>query len=396
MNSPPGKRLLAINFGGLGDEILFLPTLQTIKSCDRSWHITLLTEPRGSAIRQLTPLLDDNLQFDIKKRPLGPADCLQLLALLRGGRFDAVLSSGGSPLVAMLLFLSGIRRRIGFGTNRLAKILLTDSVALNKNQHAACMYHDLAVPIAGKKLCPKPTIEADLDSVQKMRAILDALESHGDGGASGGKKTVLIHPGVSKLSLSKGVVKTWSPSNWSTLIARLVEQGLKVMVAGGPDDEETVAAIFASLQSQGGDKLNQSVVNLMGATEGITDLVTLICFCDLLVCVDSAPMHIAVALNKRLVALFGPTDPAKLLWPDKRFAALRDERAAARFANVDPFKQRPSSARHRAPAGEPAGSAREQPQQRLDVEIPPDIVFRTAMDQLNLDSIPDSSPECHR
>jgi ADP-heptose:LPS heptosyltransferase len=50
---------------------------------------------------------------------------------------------------------------------------------------------------------------------------------------------------------------------------------------------------------------------------------------DLVVCVDSAPMHIAVALPKNLVALFGPTDPKRLLPQDERFLSIRD-------ANADP------------------------------------------------------------
>ncbi len=394
VNSPSKrKKLLAINFGGLGDEVLFLPTLQTIKSQSPMWHITLLTEPRGSAVRQLTPVIDDSLQFDIKKRPLRLKDCFDLLALLRKGKFDAVVSSGSSPLVAALLFLSGIPRRIGYGESLAAKFLLTDKVPLKRNQHAACMYHDLCKPLAGDAPCLRPAIEADPKALERMRKVMPGGLA---AGTKGGDRLVLVHPGVSKLSQSKGVVKTWSADNWCKLILQLAQQaGVKVAVAGGPDDAEVVAAIFCALKAKD-EKTAAAVQNLMGATGNIADLVALIALCDLLVCVDSAPMHLAVALNKPLVALFGHTDPAKLLWTDKRFSYLRDEKAAAQIGTGDPFKMTMPITTTKRAKRLPAFPPGEQPPPPPDVEIQPDIVFRTAMDQLNSTSVQDNSQECHR
>jgi len=99
------QKLLAINFGGIGDEILFLPTIKTIREAHPDWHITLLLEPRSKGVSELTDVFDEVLTFDIKKRPLLSSDLIELLGILREGGYDRVISSGSSPLVSMLLFL---------------------------------------------------------------------------------------------------------------------------------------------------------------------------------------------------------------------------------------------------------------------------------------------------
>jgi ADP-heptose:LPS heptosyltransferase len=370
------RKLLAINFGGLGDEVLFLPTLQTIKKHHPSWSISLLTEPRARGIKQLSDLVDDNPTFDIKKRPLLPADYWDLVSLLRSGHYDVVVSSGSSPQVAGLLFLSGIPQRIGFGSNKLAKLLLTTCVPLNRGQHAAFMYHDLVQGLGLSGECERPQVKVNAAAIQSMRTLIGA-----GGGGSAQRRLILVHPGTSLLAIQKGIYKNWSPDNWATLIVNLIQQAqCAVVLAGGPDDAQTVSEIMAALErTVSGITSNRELFfNAHGKTANIDELVALIELSKLMICVDSAPMHIGVALNKPMVALFGPTDPAKLLWPDPRFIALRDEEAARRWGNADPFTQRPEHS--------PTWPLQPVPY----VQIPQDTVFRTAMDQLKRVSIPNS------
>ena len=54
------KKILAINFGGIGDEIFFLPTLISLKKFQNS-HITLALEPRSKSVKDLTDVIDDLL-----------------------------------------------------------------------------------------------------------------------------------------------------------------------------------------------------------------------------------------------------------------------------------------------------------------------------------------------
>ena len=60
------KRILAINFGGIGDEIFFLPTLISLKKEFPNSEITLALEPRSKSVKDLTSIIDDLFVIDIK------------------------------------------------------------------------------------------------------------------------------------------------------------------------------------------------------------------------------------------------------------------------------------------------------------------------------------------
>ncbi|HNN61941.1 MAG TPA: glycosyltransferase family 9 protein, partial [Candidatus Obscuribacter sp.] len=115
-----------------------------------------------------------------------------------------------------------------------------------------------------------------------------------------------------------------------TLIRSLLAQKsplkpIEIILAGGPDDEEVMKGLMQALSSEA-DK----VINFYGKTRSLADLAALIEITDLFICVDSAPMHVAVGLDKKVVALFGPTDPAKLIPKQKNFCALSDNASTAR------------------------------------------------------------------
>jgi ADP-heptose:LPS heptosyltransferase len=344
-------RLLAINFGGIGDEILFLPTLQTIKQSYPNWHLTLLLEPRSKSIAQVTDYLDAVIEFDIKKRPLLSRDLVELLGILRDGNYDCVLSSGSSPMVACLLFLSGIPERIGYDSGFLARLLLTKAVPLNREQYAANMYHDLVQGLGLKQQKVVPEAIAKKENVEGMEAFLKTRSKKQK------QKRVVIHPGTSLLALQKGIIKTWPAESWVALLGRLAQHDdLQVILAGGPDDKETIDGIMSALiKSAEASK----VVSAYGNTKSFADFAGLLKISDLLICVDSAPMHLAVALGIPVVSMFGPTDPHKLLPEDERFKALRSQPspdANGKFSSLQ------SNAR--------------------GVLLPPDIVYQTALDQL--------------
>lgn len=390
-------RLLAINFGGLGDEVLFLPTLKSIKQVHPDWEITLLTEPRSRSIAQLSSLIDKNIVFDIKKSPLTPADYIGLVSMLRAGKYDIVLSSGSSSKVCLLLFLTGIPRRIGFDSGALSKLLLSRAVALNKEQYAGNMYHDLVKGLDIELAAQSPQIDVSEQSIESMSKFLQAERS--SAAVKKERKLVLIHPGTSKLALQKGIFKTWAADNWCELVKRLLLLDCEVLLCGGPDDEDTIRDITSKLGHLNGSLESSPTrgseggglfINAFGKTASIKDLAALMHLADLIVCVDSAPMHMAAALQNRLVALFGPTDPKKLLLESDRAVAIAEAGASSKaalgskgFAN----SQQQSSSQ----SNDGTASSSSAP----SVQIPLDIVYQTVVDQLNRASVQGSSLEFH-
>lgn len=281
------KKILVINFGGIGDEILFLPTLISLKKTYPDAKITLALEPRSKGIKDLTDAIDDLFLIDVKSANKY-FELLRLIFLAQKGNFDMVISSGGNKFISILLFLTGIKFAYGYNTGKLSEILLTKTVPLNKNQYACDMYHDLISPITDiKTYLP----EINIDKAEKQ------------------ENTILIHPGVSKLSVQMGMIKTISADKWAQVIDLLLEKGKKVILAGGPEDKKCIETIHNIMNN----KENENFVDYYGKTKSLIDLAKLIASAEKFVCSDSAPLHIAVATKTKTYVIFGPTDDKKLI-----------------------------------------------------------------------------------
>lgn len=278
------KNILAINFGGIGDEIFFLPTLISLKKAFPNSKLTLALEPRSKSVKDLTDIIDDLILIDVKGKNKY-AQMLKLLWQARQGKFDLVVSSGGNKLISILLFLTGIKERCGYDTGALSRILLTHPMKLNKKQYACKMYHDLIREVTD--------INTELPEVNVERK--EKIQN-----------SVLIHPGVSKLSVQKGCIKTVPAETWAKTIDLLVAEGKKVILVGGPDDKECIEAILSTVRTQ-------NFENLYGTTKSLKDLAVLISSAEKFLCSDSAPLHVAVALHTKTYVIFGPTDVNALI-----------------------------------------------------------------------------------
>lgn len=288
------KNILAINFGGIGDEIFFLPALISLKKEFPNSKITLALEPRSKSVKDLTGIIDDLFLIDVKSKNKY-AELLKLVYLARKGKFDTVISSGGNKSISILLTLTGIKERYGYNTGRLSEILLTKAVPLNKNQYACDMYHDLVTPLTNNKtLLP----EIDVEPQEKI------------------PNSVLIHPGVSLMSVNKGMIKTIPAETWAETIDLLAEKGKKVILVGGPDDKDCIETIRKTVKHHEFD-------DYFGKTKSLKDLGYLIAKAEKFICSDSAPLHVGVALKTKTYVIFGPTDDKKLIPQSQNVTAIK-------------------------------------------------------------------------
>ena len=288
------KRILFINFGGLGDELLFLPTIQSIKKEFPNSHITLALEERSKGIINLTDVIDATLFANIKGREKY-IELLKLLFKIWQGKYDIVISSGSNKFISIFLFLTFIKEKYGYNTGKLSKILLTKAVDLNKNQYAVQMYHDLAQSLTNIKT------ELPILSIQKKPHI---------------SNSVIIHPGVSKVSIQKGMIKTIPATEWAKVVEGLADSGKKVFLIGGPDDKECIDTIAKNVPAE-------KFENLYGTTKNLKELAELISSAETFLCSDSAPLHIAVALGVKTFVIFGSTDEKKLIPQNDKVTAIK-------------------------------------------------------------------------
>lgn len=287
-------KILFINFGGLGDEILFLPTIQSVKKQFPNSKITLALEERSRGICELTDSIDNTLFANIKGKNKY-FELLKLLFKIWQGKYNIVISSGSNKFISIFLFLTFIKQKYGYSTGKLSDILLTKTIKLNKNQYAIKMYHDLANCITDI------TTELPILNITLKEKI---------------ENSVLIHPGVSKISVQKGMIKTINAEKWAEVIEELANKGKKVFLIGGPDDSECIEKITQIVQPE-------KFENLYGTTKKLKDLAELISSAEKFVCSDSAPLHLAVSLGVKTYVIFGSTDDKKLIPQSEKVIAIK-------------------------------------------------------------------------
>jgi lipopolysaccharide heptosyltransferase II len=306
------KRILVVNFGGIGDEILFFPVIQSLREAYPHAHLTALVEPRCEGIMRFNPAIDAVVTFDAKHNP-SRVEFAKLVWRLRKAHFDLAITAGSSPVMALLVWLTGARYRIGYQTHRYTW-MLSLAVPLDKQQYAAHMYHDLVGYLSKQPRLPQMTL---LPADREWAANFLASQ-----GRRAGRPVVVFHPGVSKLSIEKKIIKGWAPERWAELGRRLAARDVQIVLAGGPDDEDVMRLIR--------EKGEFPFVEAFGKTKGLGQLAALIAQADAVVAVDSAPMHVGVAVGTPTVAIFGPTDPAKLLPAGTAHVAVTVENLACR------------------------------------------------------------------
>ena len=157
------------------------------------------------------------------------------------------------------------------------------------------MYGDLAKPITNKE------IEPAFLSIQKKPLI---------------PNSVLIHPGVSQMSLKNGMIKTIEPKQWAEVIEKLADSGKKVFLIGGNDDKECIDTIQKFVPPE-------KYENLFGSTKNLKELAELISSSEKFLCSDSAPLHIATALGVQTYVIFGSTDDKKLIPQSEKVVPIK-------------------------------------------------------------------------
>lgn len=292
------KRILIIKPSSLGDIIHALPVLAGLRAAHPHAHIAWLA---GSAFVPLLdghPLLDEVIPFDRRRfgrmwyHPGAFLAFWRFVARLRRRRFDLILDLQGLIRSGLISWFSGARRRIGFADAREgAWMFYSDRVALPPAETHAVERNLRLLEAVGAKV-DKPEFPLGLRA-EELDAASSRLREHGIQPRS----FAVVIPGARWKS------KHWPASHLAELLRRMHADRMgPVVLLGSPDERPWAESIIASSKAP--------VVNLVGTTT-LRELAAMIHFARVVICHDSGPMHIAAALDRPTIALFGPTNPRR-------------------------------------------------------------------------------------
>lgn len=303
----PPQRILLIKPDHLGDVLLLTPALRLLRRQLPDAHITLLIGPWSRAAVAHNPDVDAILTITFpgftrsdKPRPWQPYTLLLKTALLlRAGRFDAALIARDDHWWgALLAALAGIPQRVGYAAPEVAPFV-TRALPHSFADHVGFQAIRLVEALTRQNAIDPPPLTPPIGDDDRDWANT-WIATHAPSDA----QLVAIHPGAG------GAAKLWIAKRWTVIADALHGRGLTVVLTGGPAERDLVREIAAAMRCP--------PLTVVGEAS-IGQLTALYARCDLVLGVDSGPLHLAVAAGAPTIALFGPGDHQRFgPWGDPR------------------------------------------------------------------------------
>jgi heptosyltransferase I len=307
-------RLLVVRLGAMGDILHALPAITALRQAHADWQIDWIVEPRWQALLAVPgtnergpqmPVVD-HLHFaptrEWRKGPLSRRTITSVTGLraqLKSVRYDAVIDVQGAMRSAVLARMAGSPRVIGEATPRetAARLLFTEQV-ITHGAHVIEQDIELASAIAGDSLTWVPP----------MLPVDPAAESWCDAllASSGTRPVALINPGAG------WGAKVWPVERFAEVARGLIVRGYRVLINAGPQEE-----VMA-------DKIVKGTLgNAIPLSTKLEQLIAITRRTALCIAGDTGPLHLASALGRPVIGIFGPTDPSRNGPFGTRFKVLR-------------------------------------------------------------------------
>jgi len=290
-------RYLVIRLSSIGDIVHALPAVAALGQSFPKAEIHWLIEKRYASLLAGNPYVHRIIPLDTLswRGSLPPASIVEEMARtlrgLRGGDYAAAVDFQGLWKSAVIALVSGAKERVGLAEHWLrepsAGVLYTERVSAAGREHV--VEESLALveylgARAGPWQFPLPhTPEAD----QYVDGQLARLEA---------RDFMLINPG------GGWKAKRWAPENYALLLRHLESWfSGKILLTGSPEENELISGILDSAGTERAVYFPSSVVQFIALARRA----------KLFLGGDTGPLHLAAAVGTPLVAIHGPTDPAR-------------------------------------------------------------------------------------
>ena len=288
------RSILVVQTAFVGDVVLVLPLLQLLHETFPGSMLTAVTIPAAEGLLANHPAVGRVIVYDKRGADRGLRGLMRMVSQVRSAGIDVALIPHRSIRSALLCRLAGIPVRIGFDTSA-GRFLLTERVQYVATDHEIERNLALAGPLGVRS----PTIRLPrLYPSEADRLAVDAFMRR-----SFGRDAVLhMPPCVAVAPGSVWNTKRWPESKFNSLIRLLLDAGLHVVLVGGGADRD----LCSRLREAAG---HPHLADASGRFS-LLESALVIGRCAALVSNDSAPVHLAVAMNIPVVAIFGPTVPS--------------------------------------------------------------------------------------
>ena len=291
-----GARIAIVMMSAIGDAVHVLPVINALKRSAPGCHVAWVLQPGPAALVEGHRAVDRIVRFDPAR---GWRGMLEVRRALAEERFDLVLDLQVALKAGLITAMTPARMKLGFDRARARDanwLFTTHRIPPHAHQHVQDQYFEFLDALG----VPREPPEWGLGPWPEERAWQREFFAPFD------RPVVALNVGTSNPD------KDWLPERWAALAAILAERhGLQPVIVGGRSPAEEAAAAVIQARTPAVSALGSGLRRLVSVLDGSA----------LVVALDSAPLHISVALDRPVIALMGSTDPNRT-GPYRRFRDL--------------------------------------------------------------------------
>ena len=279
------KQILVVLPNWYGETLFVTPLLRILRRQRPEAHIATLGVPACREVLLHNPHVDELIDFEEQGTYRGLLGRWRLIQALRTHQFDTAFILRPSLSRTLLLALAGIPARVGFAHAKSGWLLTTRVPRSPMPRHKAFSYLPLleAAGLASTRTAYEYTVAPQ--ERDAARAFL----------ASRGWPIVVLHPGANWPH------KRWPVERFAALGDQLADiHQARILITGGPEAVELAAAVQRAMRQPAQVVAGETTFRQLGA---VLEQVALV------VSNDTGVLHLAAALQRPLVALYGPTSP---------------------------------------------------------------------------------------
>ncbi|MGZ5018297.1 MAG: lipopolysaccharide heptosyltransferase II [Methylobacter sp.] len=288
-NTDTIKKILVVGPSWVGDMVMAQSLFIALKNTHPDCQIDVLAPAWTLSLLERMPEVSKAIIMPLPRGKFGLIERIKLGKSLRPEGYDQAILLPNSWKSAIPTFFADIPVRTGYiGECRWG--LLNDARRLNKNLLTMTVqrFVALGLPVDAPMPpdCPKPALTISQD---RQQAVIDKFKLTLSSGI------LALCPGA-----EYGPAKRWPAEHFAEVAKRKIDQGWQVWLFGSEKDKADTAQI--------NEKAAGLCTDFTGRTS-LAEAVDLMSLADAVVSNDSGLMHVAAALDKKLIAVYGSSDP---------------------------------------------------------------------------------------
>jgi len=292
------ERVVVRGTNWVGDAVMSVPALRELRRLLPHAHITLATRSSTEGIFADADFVDKILTYDRLKNPRRAI--VQQITEWREHRFDCAILFQNAFEAALISFLARVPTRIGYATEG-RRLFLTHTLsrpAWHNSRHEIFYYLNIVAELEKLLLDSseierhEPEINLEISETRRR----DAAAQLRANGVMLDRPLVALCPGS-----TNSRAKRWPADRFAAIADRFIEEAnASVILVGSPGE--------ADVSDEVSMKMRNRPEILTGRTT-LAEAIAILSLVDVLVTNDTGPAHIASALNRPTLVIFGPTDP---------------------------------------------------------------------------------------